>query len=348
MWDLPRPSSISYFWNFGSILGLTLLLQIIRGLFLTFFYRSFHTERFDSVVLIIKEIWSGWLIRFIHINGASIFFFFIYLHMFRGIFYIRFSMGKVWVTGVFMLLILMIIAFIGYVLPWGQISYWAVAVITNLFSVIPNIGDDLVQWIWGGFAVSKPTLMRFYSLHFLMPIILTAIVLLHITFLHHTGSRNPSGVPRDNDKLPFNPYFTSKDTSFLIGSILILITISLLIPMTLADPVNNVPANPLQTPLHIQPEWYFLCFYTILRAIPRKVSGVIAILSSILVLLTLSMNKTKFSLKFSGWRMIMFFIFVSRYVRLTILGAMPAEAPFTEVRILWTLIYFTSLGICNI
>lgn len=347
LWDLPTPASLRYFWNFGSILGVCLIIQISSGLFLRFYYSSFHSERFLSVLIIIKEVWNGWAIRLIHINGASIFFLFIYLHIFRGLFYIRSNNKKTWFSGIIIFFLLIAISFMGYVLPWGQISYWAVAVITNLFSILPVVGDMFVQWIWGGFSVRKPTLIRFYSLHFLMPIALVFMVVLHLIFLHQKGSRNQMNTPSNIDKIRFHPYFTTKDTIFILGSLSVLIIASMLTPYLTLDPENNIPANPIQTPLHIQPEWYFLPFYTILRAMPRKSIGVVALLASILVLAVLSLFRTVFSVKFRFYRFIFYWTFVARFIILIGLGALPAEEPYIQIGAMWTLIYFSSIILMN-
>lgn len=339
---------MTYFWNFGSTLGICLVVQVASGLLLTLHYTSYAEERFASIVKIIREVWSGWIIRFIHINGASVFFFFIYFHLFRGMYYIRRTHKKVWISGVTIIILLIAISFLGYVLPWGQISYWAVAVITNLLSVIPIIGDEVVKWIWGGFSVRAPTLTRFYSFHFLLPFALIFLTLLHLLFLHEQGSRNRLGLRRNMDKIQFHPYFTVKDTIFIIGVITLSIIISFFRPYALGDAINNVPANSMQTPVHIQPEWYFLPSYAILRALPRKTAGVIALILSVSIFYLIPIFKLKFSTKFNFYRQIIFWVIISSFIFIIKIGALPAEEPFVEIRKWGTLIYFSSIIILNI
>lgn len=348
LWDLPSPSSMSYFWNFGSTLGICLIIQILTGLILTFHYTSYASESFSSIVEIMREVWSGWIIRFIHINGASVFFLFIYLHLFRGIFFLRAVHKQVWTRGVTILIVLIAISFLGYVLPWGQISYWAVAVITNLFSVIPLVGEKLVLWIWGGFSVRAPTLTRFYSLHFLLPFILTFLVIIHLALLHQEGSRNRLGLNRNLDKLEFHPYFSVKDLIYILGVILLSILVSFYYPYILGDSVNNVPANAIQTPVHIQPEWYFLSSYAILRSLPRKTAGVIALALSVRIFYIIPIFKIEFSTKFSSHRYIVFWIILASFIFLIKIGALPAEEPYVEIRKVGAMIYFTRILILNI
>lgn len=348
LWDLPTPRSVRYFWNFGATLGICLGIQILTGLLLTFHYTAFSTERFNSLTEIMREVWGGWLIRFTHINGASIFFTFIYLHIFRGMFFLRASHKKVWNRGVLIIIVLIGISFLGYVLPWGQISYWAVAVITNLFSVVPWVGEALVNWIWGGFSVGNPTLIRFYSLHFLLPFILRFRVILHLTFLHAEGSRNRIGLNRNIDKVEFHPYFSTKDLTFIILALSIFVLVSFFFPYALGDAINNVPANPIQTPQHIQPEWYFLVSYAILRALPRKVAGVLALLASITIFFAIPIFKIKFSTKFSFYRFLIFWIIILTFIFLIKIGAIPAEYPYVEMSKNSAIIYFTSILLLNL
>ena len=348
LWDLPSPSSISYFWNFGSTLGLCLGAQILTGLFLTFHYTSYATERFSSIVAIIREVWTGWIIRLIHINGASLFFFFIYIHLFRGIFFFRATHKNVWNRGVTIIIILIAISFLGYVLPWGQISYWAVAVITNLFSVVPIIGVSLVNWIWGGFSVEAPTLTRFYSLHFVLPFILSFLVLVHLVLLHKEGSRNRLGLNRNMDKIQFHPYFSIKDLLYIFFVFSIGIIVSMYLPFILGDPVNRIPANAIQTPTHIQPEWYFLSSYAILRSLPRKTAGVIALALSVSVFYLISIYTFKFSTKFSSYRYMMFWLMVMSFLFLIKIGALPAEDPYVFLGKVGTMIYFRSIMLVNL
>lgn len=348
IWDLPSPSSLTYFWNLGASLGICLSIQLLTGLFLRFHYSSESTERFSSVILIIKEVWAGWVIRFIHINGASLFFFLIYIHIYRGLFFFRSMHKKVWNRGVSILILLIAISFIGYVLPWGQISYWAVAVITNLFSIAPVLGSDLVNWIWGGFSVRAPTLNRFYSFHFFLPFVLIFFVILHLIFLHENGSRNRLGVKRNIDKLRFHPYFSIKDI-FFIGFILVIsLIVSFFTPFILGDAVNNVPANPIQTPIHIQPEWYFLPSYAILRALPSKAAGVLALALSVGIFYFLPLFNNKFSSKFSRIRVFNFWLILTSFLFLMLMGASPAEEPYIRISKFWSIVYFSSILTLNI
>lgn len=348
MWDLPSPSSINYFWNFGSVLGLCLFIQVFSGFFLSFHYISFSLERFNSIAVIIREVWYGWLLRFLHMNGASLFFFFIYLHLFRGIFYLSSSHVKVWLRGVFILFILIGISFLGYVLPWGQMSYWAVAVITNLLSVIPYVGFFLVEWIWGGFTVGLPTLLRFYSLHFILPFLLFLVVFFHLLNLHDQGSRNSLGISRHIDKLVFHPYFSVKDLFFFLLSFILFRFLYFYYPYFLSDPVNNVPANFIQTPTHIQPEWYFLPYYAILRSLPSKVGGVIAFAFSVLSFSLLVFFNFEFSPSFSFYRSFIFWFFLFNFLFLMKMGALPAEEPFIFLRKVGAFFYFSFILILNL
>lgn len=339
---------MSYFWNFGSTLGICLMIQITTGLLLTFHYTSFASSRFESIVLIIREVWSGWITRLIHMNGASMFFLFIYIHLFRGMFFFSSVHKIVWNRGVTIIITLIAISFLGYVLPWGQMSYWAVAVITNLFSVVPLIGTNLVNWIWGGFSVNAPTLTRFYSFHYILPFILSALVIIHLYFLHQQGSRNSVGVNRNIDKIEFHPYFSVKDLRFIIVALVSFSIITFYAPYILGDPVNNIPANPIQTPLHIQPEWYFLPSYAILRALPRKVAGVIALLLSVSLFYVIPIFKFKFSRKFSSFRVVIFWIFVCTFLFLIKIGSLPAEEPFILISKVGRFVYFMSILCINI
>nr|YP_009228543.1 cytochrome b [Phyllocoptes taishanensis]ALK03806.1 cytochrome b [Phyllocoptes taishanensis] len=348
LWDLPSPSSMSYFWNFGSTLGLCLAIQIITGLLLTFHYTSYSPESFSSVVEIMREIWSGWVIRFIHMNGASVFFFFIYLHLFRGLFFLSSVHKSVWMSGVTILIALMAISFLGYVLPWGQMSYWAVAVITNLFSVVPLIGNSLVSWIWGGFSVSSPTLTRFYSLHFLLPFVLSFLVIIHLFMLHKEGSSNSMGLNSNVDKIQFHPYFSVKDLFYILAVIALSLAVSFYYPYILGDPVNSMPANPMQTPIHIQPEWYFLPSYAILRSLPSKTAGVLALALSVTIFYILPMYKFNFSTKFTGARYLIFWATIAAFAYLMILGALPAEEPYVLLSKIGSMTYFSLILALNI
>lgn len=347
-WDLPSPSSLSYYWNFGSSLGLCLVIQILTGLFLSFHYISYSPESFSSVSLLMREVWFGWLIRFIHMNGASVFFFFIYLHLFRGLFFFRFLHKLVWVSGVVIIFLLMAISFLGYVLPWGQMSYWAVAVITNLFSVVPLIGPELVEWIWGGFTVGTPTLIRFYSLHFLFPFILFFVVILHLFNLHKEGRRRPLGLNRNMDKVSFHPYFILKDFFFYLVFLSVFRFFYFYFPYLLGDPVNNIPANFIQTPNHIQPEWYFLPYYAALRSFSRKVGGVLGLVFSVLSFSFLIFFTYGFSSNFRFYRSLVFWIFIFNFLFLMKMGSLPAEEPFVFLRKVSSFLYFSFLFLINI
>lgn len=339
--DLPSPSNISTIWNIGSILGLCLSTQLITGIFLSIHYCPSTELAFSRVIHICRNINLGWFIRTIHANGASIFFLFIYIHIARGIYFRSFNLKETWFIGTLILILTIASAFLGYVLPWGQISFWGATVITNLISAIPYIGSIIVKWLWGGFAIDNPTLNRFFAIHFILPFIVLVITLIHLIFLHQTGSNNPLGTNRNIDKIPFHPFFIIKDTLGFIIIIIILLTINIFKPYSLRDPDNFIPANPLVTPIHIQPEWYFLFAYAILRSIPNKLGGVIALFSSIIILIPLIITKKKFlSNQFYPINKCLFWVFCSNIIILTWLGACPVETPFILARQLTTLIYF--------
>nr|YP_010692507.1 cytochrome b [Dercas lycorias]WBV74660.1 cytochrome b [Dercas lycorias] len=341
--DLPTPSNISFWWNFGSLLALCLIMQIITGLFLTMYYCANIDLAFYSVNYICRNVNYGWLIRTIHANGASLFFICIYMHIGRGIYYESFNFMNTWMVGIIILFLLMMTAFMGYVLPWGQMSFWGATVITNLLSAIPYLGTMLVNWIWGGFAVDNPTLTRFYTFHFLLPFIILMMTIIHLLFLHQTGSNNPLGINSNIDKIPFHPYFTYKDLMGFIFLIMLLMILNLTNPYLLSDPDNFNPANPLVTPIHIQPEWYFLFAYAILRSIPNKLGGVIALMMSILILIILpfSFNKKIQGIQFYPFNQIIFWIMVTTIILLTWIGARPVEIPFILTGQILTFIYFS-------
>lgn len=340
--DLPSPSNISLWWNYGSLLGLCLTIQLITGIFLAIHYTANIDLAFYRVNHICRDVNYGWIIRTIHANGASFFFICIYLHIGRGIYYGSFKLIHTWIIGVIILFTVIGTAFIGYVLPWGQISFWGATVITNLLSAIPYLGTILVQWVWGGFAVDNATLTRFFTIHFLLPFIIIAIVIIHLLFLHQTGSNNPLGTNRNTDKIPFHPYFTYKDIIGFILLLIILTILTLINPYLLGDPDNFIPANPLVTPIHIQPEWYFLFAYAILRSIPNKLGGVIALILSILILIILPFsNNRKFqSLKFYPINQILFWTFTVIVILLTWIGIRPVEDPYIFTGQILTLLYF--------
>nr|YP_010235793.1 cytochrome b [Bambusicaliscelis flavus]QTD82411.1 cytochrome b [Bambusicaliscelis flavus] len=340
--DLPSPSNISTWWNFGSILGLCLMIQIISGIFLAMHYSPNINQAFKSIIHIMRDVNYGWLMRNMHANGASMFFIMMYLHTGRGLYYGSYKLKKTWLSGTMIMLILMATAFMGYVLPWGQMSFWGATVITNLISAIPYLGEMIVKWIWGGFAVDNPTLNRFFTFHFILPFILTMMIILHLIFLHETGSSNPLGMKNNIDKIPFHPYFTIKD---LLGFTIVMFMFSMLMnvsPYIFNDPENFNMANAMITPIHIQPEWYFLFAYAILRSIPNKLGGVLALLFSILILMTLPFSmKNKFqSNLFYPKNKILFWILINTFGLLTWIGARPVEEPFILTGQILTLVYF--------
>nr|UPX88692.1 cytochrome b [Cychrus caraboides] len=340
--DLPSPSNISLWWNFGSLLGLCLIIQIITGLFLAMHYTANIEMAFNSINHICRDVNYGWLLRTLHANGASFFFICIYLHIGRGMYYGSYKFMHTWMVGVIILFLVMGTAFMGYVLPWGQMSFWGATVITNLLSAVPYLGTMLVQWVWGGFAVDNATLTRFFTIHFLLPFIVIAMVMIHLLFLHQTGSNNPLGINSNIDKIPFHPYFSYKDMMGFIILMMILTILTLLNPYYLGDPDNFIPANPLVTPVHIQPEWYFLFAYAILRSIPNKLGGVIALVMSILILMILPFsNLNNFqSLKFYPINQILFWIFFIIVILLTWIGMRPVEDPFILMGQILTILYF--------
>nr|YP_010564355.1 cytochrome b [Scopula lactea]UYX62378.1 cytochrome b [Scopula lactea] len=341
--DLPTPLNISSWWNFGSLLSLCLIIQIITGLFLTMYYTANIELAFYSVNYICRNVNYGWLIRTLHANGASFFFICIYLHIGRGIYYESFNLKYTWFVGVLILFLLMATAFMGYVLPWGQMSFWGATVITNLLSAIPYLGTSLVNWIWGGFAIDNATLTRFYTFHFLLPFIILMMTMIHLLFLHQTGSNNPLGLNSNLDKIPFHPFFTFKDLIGFIILLLFLIMLTLINPYMLGDPDNFTPANPLVTPIHIQPEWYFLFAYAILRSIPNKLGGVIALLLSILILIILpfTFNKKFQGIQFYPLNQILFWTMIVTIILLTWIGARPVENPYIITGQLLTIYYFS-------
>nr|QLM01553.1 cytochrome b [Palaemon varians] len=340
--DLPTPANISTLWNFGSLLGLCLMIQIATGLFLAMHYTADVDLAFSSVAHICRDVNYGWLLRTVHANGASFFFICLYSHIGRGMYYGSFLYMHTWSVGVIILFLVMATAFLGYVLPWGQMSFWGATVITNLMSAIPLVGTDLVQWIWGGFAVGNATLTRFFTFHFLLPFIVAAASMVHILFLHQTGSNNPLGISSQLEKVPFHPYFSFKDIVGFVVLLMALIILTLLTPYLLGDPDNFIPANPLVTPAHIQPEWYFLFAYAILRSIPNKLGGVIALVMSVAILFILPFtHKAKFrSLSFYPLNQFMFWSLVVIVVLLTWIGARPVEDPYILTGQLLTGAYF--------
>lgn len=341
--DLPAPNNISILWNYGSLLGLCLIIQIVTGLFLSIHYVSHIDLAFSSVAHISRDVNYGWIIRSIHANGASIFFLFLYIHTGRGIYYGSYKLIETWNIGVILFILTIATAFIGYVLPWGQIRFWGATVITNLFSAIPYIGKILVEWIWGGFAVDNATLNRFFAIHFILPFIIIAVVFLHLVFLHQTGSNNPLGINCNSDRVPFHTYYSSKDILGYLIALTIFISIVLFSPNLLTDPENFLLANPLVTPIHIKPEWYFLWVYAILRSIPNKLGGVLALFAALLILFILPLTTTnnKTGVIFYPFNQINFWTLTASWLILTWIGGRPVEDPYIIIGQSFTVLYFS-------
>nr|ACJ35633.1 cytochrome b [Lonchorhina aurita] len=340
--DLPTPSSLSSWWNFGSLLGVCLIIQILTGLFLAMHYTSDTATAFNSVAHICRDVNYGWVLRYLHANGASMFFICLYLHVGRGLYYGSYMYSETWNIGILLLFAVMATAFMGYVLPWGQMSFWGATVITNLLSAIPYIGTDLVQWIWGGFSVDKATLTRFFAFHFLLPFLVSALVMVHLLFLHETGSNNPTGIPSDSDMIPFHPYYTIKDLLGFLIMTTALASLVLFSPDLLGDPDNYMPANPLNTPPHIKPEWYFLFAYAILRSIPNKLGGVLALVMSILILAVIPALHTskQRSMMFRPLSQCLFWFLVAVLLILTWIGGQPVEYPYITIGQVASILYF--------
>nr|AGB14378.1 cytochrome b [Pelophylax hubeiensis] len=340
--DLPTPANISAWWNFGSLLGVCLITQIATGLFLAMHYTADTSLAFSSIAHICRDVNNGWLLRNLHANGASFFFICIYFHIGRGLYYGSYLYKETWNIGVILLFLVMATAFVGYVLPWGQMSFWGATVITNLLSAAPYIGPDLVQWIWGGFSVDNATLTRFFTFHFILPFIIAAASMIHLLFLHQTGSSNPTGLNSNLDKVSFHPYFSYKDLLGFVIMLGALASLSTFAPNLLGDPDNFTPANPLVTPPHIKPEWYFLFAYAILRSIPNKLGGVLALLLSIMVLFLMPIIHTSKlrSLMFRPIAKTFFWALIANTTILTWIGGQPVEDPFITIGQIASGLYF--------
>ena len=342
--DYPTPINLNYMWSFGVAAGMCLIIQIVTGIFLAMHYTPHVDLAFSSVEHIMRDVNNGWLIRYLHANGASMFFIVVYCHIFRGLYSgsYMYPRARLWASGVIIFLLMMATAFMGYVLPWGQMSFWGATVITNLFSAIPFVGGSIVEWLWGGFSVDNATLNRFFSLHYLLPFAIAGLSLAHLSLLHTQGSNNPLGINTNVETIPFYPYFYVKD----LFSVLILVAFFsffvFFYPNALGHPDNYIPANPLVTPPHIVPEWYFLPFYAILRSIPDKLGGVVAMVSAILVLLLLPVINTSEirSSKFRPIFGIAYWFLVSDFLLLGWIGQKPVESPYIEVGMLATAFYF--------
>nr|AGB14232.1 cytochrome b [Pelophylax hubeiensis] len=340
--DLPTPANISAWWNFGSLLGVCLIAQIATGLLLAMHYTADTSLAFSSIAHICRDVNNGWLLRNLHANGASFFFICIYFHIGRGLYYGSYLYKETWNIGVILLFLVMATAFVGYVLPWGQMSFWGATVITNLLSAAPYIGPDLVQWIWGGFSVDNATLTRFFTFHFILPFIIAAASMIHLLFLHQTGSSNPTGLNSNLDKVSFHPYFSYKDLLGFVIMLGALASLSTFAPNLLGDPDNFTPANPLVTPPHIKPEWYFLFAYAILRSIPNKLGGVLALLLSIMVLFLMPIIHTSKlrSLMFRPIAKTFFWALIANTAILTWIGGQPVEDPFITIGQIASGLYF--------
>ncbi|WP_298727104.1 cytochrome b N-terminal domain-containing protein [uncultured Ferrovibrio sp.] len=342
----PAPKNLNYWWNFGSLAGLVLVMQILTGIVLVMHYTPHTLLAFDSVEHIMRDVNYGWLLRYMHANGASMFFIVVYIHIFRGLYYGSYKAPRelLWFLGIIIFLLMMATAFMGYVLPWGQMSFWGATVITNLFSAIPVVGEPIVTWLWGGFSVDNPTLNRFFSLHYLLPFVIVGVVVLHILALHQHGSNNPLGIDTKGpqDKIPFHPYYTIKD-AFGVGVFLIFFAYWLFYnPNYLGHPDNYIPANPMVTPEHIVPEWYFLPFYAILRSVPDKLGGVLLMFGAILILFLLPWLDTSKvrSAKFRPIYKQLFWVFVLACIGLTYAGGQPPEGLALIIGRVCTIYYF--------
>jgi quinol-cytochrome oxidoreductase complex cytochrome b subunit len=342
--NYPTPINLNYMWSFGSTAGLCLVIQILTGIFLAMHYSSHIHYAFSSVEHIMRDVNNGWLIRYLHANGASMFFIVVYCHIFRGLYYGSYinPRGALWNSGVIIFLLMMGTGFMGYVLPWGQMSFWGATVITNLASAVPFVGGAIVEWLWGGFSVDNATLNRFFSLHYLFPFLIAGLVIVHLSLLHTTGSNNPLGINKNVDSVSFYPYFYVKDLLAFLALVAVFSFFVFFFPNYLGHADNYIPANPLVTPAHIVPEWYFLPFYAILRSIPDKLGGVVAMIAAILILLILPVINTSEirSSKFRPLYSISYWFLVADFLILGWIGQQPVETPFLEVGQVATVFYF--------
>jgi ubiquinol-cytochrome c reductase cytochrome b subunit len=342
--NYPTPINLNYMWSFGSTAGLCLVIQILTGIFLAMHYSSHIHYAFSSVEHIMRDVNNGWLIRYLHANGASMFFIVVYCHIFRGLYYGSYinPRGALWNSGVIIFLLMMGTGFMGYVLPWGQMSFWGATVITNLASAVPFVGGAIVEWLWGGFSVDNATLNRFFSLHYLFPFLIAGLVIVHLSLLHTTGSNNPLGINKNVDSVSFYPYFYVKDLLAFLALVTFFSFIVFFFPNSLGHADNYIPANPLVTPSHIVPEWYFLPFYAILRSIPDKLGGVVAMISAILILMILpAINTSEIrSSKFRPIYSVTYWFLVADFLILGWIGQQPVETPFLEVGQVATVFYF--------
>ena len=342
--DYRVPSNISYLWNFGVLAGVCLAIQIVTGILLAMHYTPHVDIAFASIEHIMRDVNYGWILRYVHANGASMFFIVVYTHMFRGLYYGSYLPPRqlLWWSGVVILLLMMATGFMGYVLPWGQMSFWGATVITNLFSALPLVGESIAYWLWGGFSVGHATLNKFFSLHYLLPFVIAAVAGVHVILLHEHGSNNPLGIYSKEDKVPFHPYFTLKDLTGVLGFIVFFSVFVFYYPNLLNHPDNYIEANPMVTPAHIVPEWYFLPYYAILRSIPDKLGGVLAMFGSILVFLLLPFINNS-NVRSSAFRPLykkLFWFFLADCFLLGWLGGQPIETPFIQIGQIGTIFYF--------
>lgn len=342
--DYPTPINLNYFWSFGSAAGIALVIQILTGVFLAMHYTPNVELAFKSVEHIMRDVQGGWLIRYFHANGASIFFIVVYCHIFRGLYFgsYIYPRDRLWISGILIFFLMMATAFMGYVLPWGQMSFWGATVITNLFSAIPVIGKTIVEWLWGGFSVNNPTLNRFLSLHYLLPFLIVGMTIVHLSLLHKDGSNNPLGINVNVEMIPFYPYFYVKDLFAFFAFFIFFSLFVFFAPNVLGHPDNYIVANSLVTPPHIVPEWYFLPFYAILRSIPNKLGGVVAMIAAILILMLLPFINLSIvrSAKFRPLYALLYWFLVSDFLLLGWIGQKPVEDPYIDVGFNCTLLYF--------